>query len=348
MKIIFADDSQISQNAWSFIRLGWVRAFDLAGFEVKLWDIHKEPAMDIFDRFHPDLFIGQTYNLERGIIKALNEYPCLKVLTGSDWSHYSDEIDSNKYPIVRCTSIEEVQKVEAVKPDLIICHYHQNSIYKTHEYWQDKLGIKIAGLPPAADVIDYTMGKYMEEFKSDVFFCGGRWEYKDKTIVPWFLPLCDNELKLNVKIFGNRNWGIPQFCGNLDTRWVKHAMASAKVCPNISELHAQDFGTELNERCFKLLSNKCPVVSDYTESLAKDVFNNGEIEFARTPKEFKEKILAVVNNDLTIDVQKGYDKVMESETYFHRVSELFQHLGLTKQSELTLSQYKKLREVNGL
>lgn len=298
------------------------------------------------------MFIGTTYGLERGLVKALLEHTnCKVVLTGSDWSKFSDEIDINKYPILRANP-KEVKLVEQLKAsgriDLIICHYHNNRIGMTHEYWRDKLGIPVYGNPPAADLIDYTNGQYMEEFKSDIFFVGGKWNYKAKTIDPWFMPLCDSELGLNVKIFGNKHWGCPQFCGALEQRWVKHAMASAKVCPNISELHAQSFGIELNERCFKLLSNKCPVVSDYTESLATDIYNNGEIEFAKTPKEFKEKILGVIDGSLTIDREKGYSKTLRSETYFHRVASLFERLGLEKEKVNVLNRYSELRVVNNI
>lgn len=352
MRVIIADDSQGS-NAHTYIRLGFARAFAAAGHETIIWDIHSKSAIDMFDEFNPDLFWGQTYNLERGVIKAIEERPNLRViLTGSDWSYYSDNINVDKYPIVTARP-REIQLVEELikktgKPDFICCHYHDNRIGITHEYWKSRLGVSIYGIPLAADIADYTNGQVIEEFKSDIMFIGGRWAYKSKTIEPWLLPLCSPELNLNVKIFGNRNWGIPQYCGNLETPYVRHMMKSAKVCPNVQELHAHDFGHDINERVFKLLSNKCPVVSDYSDSFAKDFFYNGEVEFAKTPAEFKEKCLAVINGDLIIDVNKGYEKVMESETYFHRVSDIFKLLSMSFDSANILSVYASLRTENNL
>lgn len=351
MKIAIADDSNGS-NAHSYIRLGLLRAFAGCGHEAVLWNIQQKSAIDFFDEVEPDLVWLQSYNLERGVLKSVANRPNLRViLTGSDWSLSSNAIDHSKYPIVRANQ-KEIKLVEqlndAHKIDFITCHYHQNSMRTTHEYWLDKLGIPIVGLPPAADIVDYTGGKYMEEFACDIMFSGGYWDYKGLTIKPWFFPLLDSSLKLNVKIYGNRPWGCIQYCGYLDNQYMKHAMKSAKVCPNISEPHAQKYGTELNERCFKLLSNKCPVVSDYTSSLVNDIFINGEIEVADTPKEFKEKCLAVVNGDLKIDVEKGYDKVMGSETYFHRVASIFRHLGLEREENNTLQTYSKIRQDNEL
>ncbi len=350
-RILLADESR-GTNAHYFIRVGLARAFAGAGHEAAIWDISSKSALDMFDEYKPEIVMIQSYNLTKGLIKAIKEYQPKVVMTASDWSEYSDNIDIIKYPVVRASQ-EEIINVETLlretgKPDFICCHYHENSINKTHHYWKEKLGIPIHGIPPAADIQDYVGGQFKEEFASDVCFVGGKWGYKGQTIDNWFLPLCDSSLNLDVKIFGNRNWGIPQYCGNLDTKHVKHAFKSAKVCPNISEPHAQIYGHELNERCFKLLSNKCPVVSDYTESLAVDIFNNGEIEFAKTPKEYKEKILAVINGDLVIDTQKGYDKVMESETYFSRVTQIFDLLNLKLQSITSKMAYKNIRKEHGI
>lgn len=347
MRILLADDSRKS-NAHYFIRMGLCRAFAGCGHDVAIWDIFNKSAIDMFDEFKPEVVWIQSYNLNKGLIKAIKEYNPRVIMTGSDWSDYSDSIDIVKYPIVRASQ-EEVLNVETLlketgKPDFICCHYHENTITKTHHKWKDKLGIDIHGIPPAADIQDYVGGKYNEDFASDVCFVGGKWGYKGQTINKWFIPLCSPDLNLNIKIFGNRSWGIPQYCGHLDTQYVKHALASAKVCPNISEPHAQVYGHELNERCFKLLSNKCPVVSDYTESLATDIFNNGEIEFAKTPEEFKAKCLAVINGELTINTQKGYDKVMNTETYFSRVTTVFDLLNLKLQSITSKMAYKNIRK----
>lgn len=59
--------------------------------------------------------------------------------------------------------------------------------------------------------------------------------------------------------------------GFADNTQVKDILASAKICPNLSEPHAQEFGFDVNERCFKLLSNKCFCISDNVASLKKSL-----------------------------------------------------------------------------
>lgn len=305
----------------------------------------------MFEEFQPDIFIGQTYNIDRGLIAAFRTNPhCRTVLTGSDWSDFSNNLDK-KYPILKANT-KEIKLVDQLNTervvDLIICHYHDNSIKTTHHLWNENLGIPIHGLPLASDIADYCGGVFTPEFESDIFFIGGMWAYKGISIKEWFFPLLSSELNLNVKIFGNKPWGVNQYAGFLDTRYVKHAMKSAKVCPNISEPHSFDFGVEVNERFFKLLSNKCPCVSDYSKTMIEDFFPNGEIEFAKTPKEYKEKILAVIAGDLTIDVEKGYESVMNNHTYFHRCAELFNYLKLPTEANNILLTYQKIRKENNL
>jgi hypothetical protein len=349
MKILYADDSR-HQSAWYFARKSFCKAFVGCGHEVILWDIYSKPAFDIFDEFQPDIFIGQSYNLERGVIQSIIQRPNLRViLKGSDWSKFSDNIDSNKYPILKANK-KEIKLVEELnskhKIDFIFGHYHPNKINITHEYWAN-LGIPIRGIPLAADITEWTNGQYNEDFSSDIAYNGGNWAYKGLTLNTWLVPLCTN-LSLNIKIFGNKPWSVPQYCGYLPDSLAKHVMKSAKVCPNVHELHSQDFGIDINERSFKLMSNKCPMVCDYVETLEKDFFIDKEIEFAKNSQEFQEKVLAVIHGDLVIDTNKSYNSVMDKHTYFHRAVSLFEYLSLEQEKENCLSKYTEIRKANCL
>lgn len=350
-RILIADDSR-GQTAHYYMRLGLARAFAAGGHEVLLWDIHSKSAIDMFDEFKPTVLSSQTYNIDRGLIRALQDNPQCKVfMKAADWSPFSESIDLKKYPVLVATE-QEIKNVETLrkltgKPDFLDIHYHRNRIKQTHSHWTDKLGITVNSLMPATDIMDYVGGERLPEYESDICFVGGKWGYKSKCIDSWLLPLCDISLGLNVKIFGNKHWGIPQYCGTIDNNDVKHAFASAKVCPNVSEPHAQDFGYELNERVFKLLSNKCPVVSDYTESLAIDLFPT-EVEYAKSPTEFKEKVLAVINGDLQIDTEAGYQKVMSEHTYIHRAIDIFNYLDMTDEANVLKSAYADIRKNNDL
>lgn len=351
MNCIIADDSRGS-NAWAFIRKGWARAFDLSGHNVYFWDIHSQPAIDLFDDFKPDLVMAQSYNLERGLMKCLLENPQVKVvLQAGDWSEWSNAIDGEKYPILKASD-KEIKNVETLLKhrniDLITAHYHDRDILKTHRFWFEKLDIKIAGLPPALDVVDYVGGVKMDEFECDIIHISGYWGYKSQVINEYFLPLL-SESNLKIKLFGNRPWPGPAYMGTLDTKYVKHAFKSAKLNINIGEPHALlEDGVEVNEKVFKLLGGKNQVLSTAEGSLMRNFFNSGEIEYGKTPKEFQEKARAIVAGDLTVDTTKGYDVVMSKHTYFHRVSSLFSYLGLEQESEHVMSRFSELRRVNNI
>lgn len=351
MVIVICDDSNNS-NAHSWIRRGWARALSACGHDTYLWNIDEKSAIDIFDDLNPDLFWGLTYRLERGTIKAITERPNLKVLlTGSDWSDYSDNINLEKYPILSATH-REIKLVEDLnnkhKIDYITCHYHENDILKTHHHWRDKLGITIHGLPLACDIADYVNPIFMPELESDISHISGYWPYKAQIIDKWFLPLCSPDLKLNIKIFGNRPWPT-NYCGMIDNQYAKNVFKSAKLNINLSEPHAHDIGGhDLNEKCFKVLAGRNSLLSDYTPSLAENFFNNGEVEFAKSPAEFKEKALSIISGDLIIDTEKGYQKVMNSETYFHRCVDMFTYLGMHDEALNVERCYHKIRLDNDL
>jgi len=61
MKILISSDGK---HAHYFQRMAWANAFSSIGFNVMLWDCKTVPAFDIFDTFEPDIFLGQSYNLD--------------------------------------------------------------------------------------------------------------------------------------------------------------------------------------------------------------------------------------------------------------------------------------------
>lgn len=326
MKILITHDSS---PAHYFIRLGIARALTACGHDVGIWDINTKSVFDIFDEFNPDLVLSQTYNITDDWIKILKERPQTKlVLRASDYSSYADEIHSKGYPILVASFQERNRLVrmldETGKPDFLHNHYLQESINKTHSGWiQD--GFEVRSLLSGADVFDFTNGQKLPELESDICFVGGRWGYKSQTLDKWLLPLCNPEFKYNIKIFGNQHWGIPQYLGTISQPFTRNALASAKICPNISEPHSQDFGHDIIERPWKLLSNKCFCISDYVADLAKTIPNG--IVFCKTAEEFKEKIdyyLKPENNDERSGyISRGYDAVINNHTYFARIKSIF-------------------------
>lgn len=342
MNILIANDGP---TAFYYIRLGLARAFNACGHNVIMWDIRQEPPLDMFDTVKPDIFIGQTYNMTRSLVQAIKENPQTKVIMkAGDWGPLADEIDTAVYPILKASD-QEIKTVldlheETSKPDYVHIHYHPDYIEGTHGYWQDH-GVPTESILNAADIFDYTIGSVKKEFYTDLAFVGGYWGYKAQTFDKWLLPLCG---KYQIKIFGNQAWPIPEYCGFIPNEMIKDVFASALICPNLSEPHSQVYGFDVIERPFKLLSSGAFVISDYVEGLEK-LFPNGEIQFAKTPAEFKDLVDHYLQNpDQRHDLRAaGYAAVLQSHTYFHRVIQIFDSLRLPKQAQQAAVAWNQLR-----
>ena len=343
MKILIHN---LDVTAHYFIRKGFGNAFNALGHQCVLWNSNQKSSFDAFDQFEPDIFWGQTYNLTDSMIKCIKERPHLKVfLRAFDSSELSDKI-SKKYPIgVESEEvIEKVVKLQESIPQKIILHNHykQESINLTHKRWIDT-GFKVVSNMNAADIFEFTNGKTIDNLKSDICFVGGRWGYKSKTLDEYLLPLCSPNRDLNIKIFGNQAWGIPQYCGFCPDGEVKNVLASANICPNISEPHSQEYGYDIVERPFKLLSNKCFCISDDVKDL-KSLIPEG-IVYCNSKDKFKDQIFYYLNREKERKeiAQIGYDNVIENHTYLDRASEILKHFNFDNEYELSLLKNKDIK-----
>jgi glycosyltransferase involved in cell wall biosynthesis len=337
LKILISNDGM---HAMYFIRLGYARVLASLGHEVVMWDISKKPTNDAFDEFEPHIFIGQTYNVDRVLYRAIADRPHLKVvMKASDWGNFP--IDLKKYPVLVARDDEKEMilrlREECGKPNYLEIHYHENVVPQTHSEWI-KNGIPTVSQLSAADIFEFRNGKFDERFRSDLTFIGGYWPYKAQVLDKYLLPLC--KTSLNVKIFGNAVWPVPQYCGLIGEKYTAAALASAKICPNLHEPHSQVYGYDIIERPFKLLSNKCFVVSDYVEGLV-DILPEGII-YAASPEAFKEKIFQYLEDERARKAcaEIGYNAVMAGHTYFHRVADMLGRLGLEDEAYECMEKYK--------
>lgn len=329
------------------------RAFETAGHSVFMWNAKGKSTFDIFNEFQPDIFIGQTYNIDRALIKCLSERPHIRVaMKASDYGSISDEIDTNKYPVLIAND-KELKNFEKLldacgKPDLLFIHYHPDYIGQTHNHWISKFRVPVISMMNAADIFDYTGGQYREELDSDVAYVGGYWPYKSKTLDDYILKLCNPNLDLKVRIFGNQGWSVPQYCGNVNTELVKHIFSSSKVCPNVSELHSRDFGYDIVERPFKLAANKCFIVSDYVEGLYK-IYNQYMVMTASS-KDFVNTVLYFLNKpeDKQQYIDKCYEITMQNHTYFDRAAALMRKLYFDEEADGILKIKAKVFKEKGL
>lgn len=349
MKILISSDNQFAHY---YERLGLANAFNYAGHQAILWDLRGKSEFDIFNEFEPDIFIGQTYNITRALVKCIKQRPSLKVLLkAGENSLFSDSLDRERYPILvaddREKTLVKTLLDETGRPNFLFVHYHPDYIQQTHGRWTEELSIPVHSLMNAADIFHYTNGTWREEFSCQVAFVGGYWGYKAKTLDKYILPLCNPNSGVHIKIFGNQNWPVPQYCGPIDTRLVRDVFSSALICPNISEPHSQAYGYDLIERPFKLLANKSFVICDDVAGF-RDLFPDGMV-YASTPKEFHEKIAYYIAHpdERHAIAEKGQKRVLAAHTYFDRAVDIAGHLDLVDELGMGLveSKFNAIKEL---
>jgi len=323
MKILISNDGY---HAHYYQRQSWVNAFaKMQGVSVALWDINSVSAFDVFDGFEPDIFLGQLYNLTPSIVKCIKERPHLKVgLRAGDWGDHEKEVDKSIYNILYATK-EEIETLKELQGEtgqvsFVHIHYPKEALKQTHNYY-DSIGVRATSIMMCADTDAYSNPEPDPDYACDIGFVGGYWPYKGQVIEPYLFPLLENVGEYNVKIFGNQNWYVNQYCGFIDEPKVKDLFASAKICPNLSEPHAQAFGFDVNERIFKILCAGGFSVSDNVAGY--NMFGDG-IVIADSPADFKEKIDHYIKNESERKAiaSKGRDFVLKNHSNQIRAMEI--------------------------
>jgi spore maturation protein CgeB len=342
MKVLISNDGL---HAHYYQRMAWANAFRSCGIDVAIWDVKKLPAFDVFDKFEPDIFLGQSYNLDEATIKCIYERPHLKVgLRAGDWGSHKEFVDQSKYNILFLSQKEKEilkkLKNETGKPDFVHIHYTPQAIEFTHDSFKS-IGIKPISLMMCADTISYGNAKFDPELECDIGFVGGFWPYKGKVITPYLFPLLNPVGKYKVKIFGNQPWKVNQYCGMINDDKVKDLFISAKICPNLSEPHAQAFGFDVNERIFKILYAGGFCISDNVEGY-KTTFEKSVV-YADSPADFQEKIDFYLKNPLDrIKIATDGNKhVKQHHTGFHRVAQILKEFENNDLSEKLMQEYNK-------
>jgi spore maturation protein CgeB len=120
---------------------------------------------------------------------------------------------------------------------------------------------------------------------------------------------------------------------------VKNLFVSAKICPNLSEPHAQEFGIDVNERIFKILYAGGFCISDNVESYG--MFGDG-IVVAESPEHFADIVEHYLDNpdERESIASRGHSLVKENHTGVHRVAQILAELDFGDLSNNLIQSYK--------
>lgn len=319
----------------SYVRTGWGRVFQVLGHDFRFWVPERKSAFDAFSEYDPDLFIGCTYDVDRATAKCIAARPKMRVaLFASAWGDLVKDIDREKYPIV-IASDEEKTLIERLKgdtgrPDFVFIHVSDKYLEGTMGGWRT-IGVKPVGILNAADTFVYLDGMWKPELACDVAFVGGYWGYKARNLDRYILPLCHPSHGLKTKLFGNSPWPVAQYLGHIEDQEVKDLFASSTICPNVSEPHSTDLGWDTIERPFKVLASGGFCVSDYVEEMV-DIFGDC-IPFVHSTQGMLKMVKHFVQkpDDRLPLMEKGRRLVLTEHTYFERVAQIFEELGMNKE-----------------
>lgn len=328
-----------------YVRTGWGRVFEACGHTFRFWRPEAKSAFDAFSEFEPDIALLTTYDFDRALYKCVAARPQLKVgLFASAWGDFADTVDREKYPIVAATQPEkallERLKGETGRPDFVFLHVSDKYLEGVLGGWRS-IGIKPLGVLNGFDWFAYGQGRSNPALSCDVGFCGSRWPYKSINLDRFLLPLCHESEALDVKIFGQSGWdGVAQWLGTINDQEQADLFVSAKLCPNVSEPHSTDLGSDIVERVFKVPGAGGCLVSDYVPEI-DHVFGEGVVPMGRCPKEFKHLIRHLLDkpSERADIITRTRRLVEEKHSYFERVAQLLQGFSLEKEAERV--QHKK-------
>jgi len=342
MKILISSDGL---HAHFYQRSAWAKAFEAIGIQAELWDCKHVPAFHAFEQFEPDLFLGQSYNLDPALIKCIKNRPHLRVgLRAGDWGTHEAEVDKSKYNILFASQQEKdlIKKLkdETRQPEFVHIHYDEDAIKVTHNFWEDA-GIPVLSLMMCADVHEYLNSSFDPGLQCDIGFVGGYWPYKAQIMDAFLMPLCYPVGKYNIKIFGNQPWtGVNQYCGMIMDHNVKNLFKSAAICPNFSEPHAPAFGFEVNERIFKVLCAGGFTMNDNVASITK-IFGDS-VPVVQTPEHFEDRIDFYLENptEKALLAKRARQIVLDGHTNFHRASSILNKFKIKKESKILIDTWQ--------
>lgn len=318
-----------SEAAPLYIRQGWANAFRKMGHQVYLWQPSACNAFQIFEEVDPDLFIGETYRVDRALFKCLQKsQKCKCLLFGSSWGPLTDSIDRKAYPIdiAHETEINTMKDLMNAcnKPQCIFIHHAASLIDETMGHWGTIT--KYASILNAADTSVYYKENNKPLISADVGYCGNLWGYKSRSINNLIMPLSNYNLKL--KIFGTQKWPIPQYLGSISSDMERHLYNFSKISVNCSEPHSIDYGFDLVERIFKIGACNGLLVTDRVSGL-KEYFGDN-ILYADTHKDIINYLEYLKSDPHTYDDIKNafHKEILQNHTYLNRAQQMLELAGL--------------------
>ena len=317
MNILIANSKS---GAFYHIANGWKNAFNAGGHNALLWD----GTRGSWERHRPDIYIGcaswpQDFSKLRSQTRvAIHVDP------------YSGEtIRVPGGPLIR-TRKEYVDWTIKQKPDFVFGYGFQDDMDRYWSYWRNKHGLKIVGMPNAADSTIYKETKKDQTHDCDVGWVGGYWRYKAINLDKYLMPLVNN---FKVIWYG---WNGPRkiWKGQANQDQVIKLFNSAKICPSVVEPHTTKFGIDVPERMFKVAACGALTILDPFKGIER-FFSADSIVLAKNPTDYFrlcKQYIEMREEERKTQARKMKTEVLSKHTYFNRVQVFFRNFGYQEEA----------------
>ena len=199
-----------------------------------------------------------------------------------------------------------------------------------YDEWR-KRGQCLESIPLACDTTRYYPEPGNRRYADvKMAFVGGYWPYKNRQFDKYLKPY-ENILA----VYGYSRWPYEGYGGLLPEGDERVLYQNSRVCPALSEPHAEVMG-DIVERVFKIMGSGGLAVTDVTP-FYRDLFASDELLVPGSLDEYHHIIRQALSDD---DFnrryrEKGYRAVLKRHTYAHRAEQILALLGLGDQVALS-------------
>jgi hypothetical protein len=305
MRILFVNNPN-GLGAFQYITQGLINALIVSGHIVQRWD----GTLNSWNNFDPDMYCGASGHRQQ-IPTITNRKKTIIGIHVNPWGNKKiGSVDNG--PIIDEPQ-EAVSWTINQKPNFVYCYCSDTF---TDDYFTNykKNGIKVIGLPAAADTTIYQPTNVINEYNCDIGWVGGYWPYKAKMMDKYLLPLFN---KYNCRIYGWGNtWKNNKKINDND---LPKLFSSAKICPSISESHSVTSPIDIPERVFKIPASGGFTIHTPSPAI-KDMFGDN-IPMANNTNEWFEMIKHYINNHSEREKMKIKERniILSKHTYFDRM-----------------------------
>lgn len=185
-------------------------------------------------------------------------------------------------------------------------------------------GLPVKSLPQACDSTRYYPEPGNRHYAEvEMAFVGGYWAYKNIQFEKYLKPY-----ESRLTIYGYNQWPYSGYRGPLPEGDERVLYQNARVCPALSEPHAEVMG-DIVERAFKIMGSGGLTIPDAVP-FYRELFGPDELLVPSTVDEYHEMVHQALR-DASFNQryrERGYRAIQERHTYAHRARQILDLLGI--------------------